>query len=99
MSEIFRDYDEKFIATNHLYGKTSNNYLYTSAGYEEDTKITKDDLLRMLDLGVTLIYDGTTYCKPVFWKDSSGALAVTFATALGSSSTTALTLYSKEHSD
>lgn len=93
---VYADADEKFVKNIILYGKTSNDYLNKTSACEEKDRIDKDTLLELLKKGVLISYDGTFY-TPVFFKENSGAVEVTFATAIGSGSSTAKVLYSEEH--
>ena len=93
---IYADADEKFVKGVVLYGKTSNDYLHSNSACEEADRIDKDTLIELLKKGVLISYNGTFY-TPLFFKDNSGVVEVTFATAISSSASSATMLYSKEH--
>lgn len=95
---VYADAEEKFAKTIILYGKTSNNYLNKTSACEEEDRIDKDTLFELLKKGVLISYDGTFY-TPLFFKENSGAVEVTFATAISTSASAATVLYSKEHSE
>lgn len=99
---IYADSEEKFVKTTVLYGKASDNYLYTSAASAtaatEADRIDKDTLLEICKKGLIVSYGGTFYA-PISFKDdtSESATAVTIATAVNASTSTSVTLYSKEY--
>lgn len=95
---VYADAEEKFAKTIILYGKTSNDYLNKTSACEEADRIDKDTLLELLKKGVLISYDGAFY-TPLFFKENSGAVEVTFATAISASASAATVLYSKEHSE
>lgn len=95
---VYADAEEKFAKTTILYGKTSNDYLNKTSACVEDDRIDKDTLLELLKKGVLISYDGAFY-TPLFFKENSGAVEVTFATAISASASAATVLYSKEHSE
>lgn len=97
MKKIFADAEEKFVKTVILYGKNSNNYLHTDEKCEENTRVDKDTLKNLCLKGVTISYDGAYY-TPISFKEDSGHVAVTIATNIAASSSTSVTLYSKEYS-
>ena len=95
---VYADAEEKFAKTTILYGKTSNDYLNKTSACAEKDRIDKDTLLELLKKGVLISYDGAFY-TPLFFKENSGAVEVTFATAISASASAATVLYSKEHSE
>ena len=95
---IWSDYAGRYADTVILYGKTSDNYLYKDSAFTETKKLSKDELMDLLKHGLVLISYGGAFYRPLFFKESSGSVAVTFATAIGASSTS-VTLYSKEYSE
>ena len=95
---VYADAEEKFAKTIILYGKTGNNYLNKTSACTEKDRIDKDTLLELLKKGVLISYDGTFY-TPLFFKENSGAVEVTFATVISASASAATVLYSKEHSE
>lgn len=95
---VYADAEEKFAKTIILYGKTSNDYLNKTSACAEEDRIDKDSLLELLKKGVLISYDGAFY-TPLFFKENSGAVEVTFATAISASASAATVLYSKEHSE
>lgn len=95
---VYADAEEKFAKTTILYGKTSNDYLNKTSACAEEDRIDKNTLLELLKKGVLISYDGAFY-TPLFFKENSGAVEVTFATAISASASAATVLYSKEHSE
>ena len=95
---VYADAEEKFAKTVILYGKTSNNYLNKTSACAEKDRIDKDTLLELLKKGALISYDGTFY-TPLFFKENSGVVEVTFATAISASASAATVLYSKEHAE
>lgn len=95
---VYADAEEKFAKTIILYGKTGNNYLNKTSACIEKDRIDKDTLLELLKKGALISYDGTFY-TPLFFKENSGVVEVTFATAISASASAATVLYSKEHSE
>lgn len=93
MTKIYANSEEKFVKTVVLYGHT-DNYLYVDEGHK--TKINKDDLLDLCMKGTTIKYE-SAYYTPVFFKENSGAVEVTIATAISTGASTAVVLYSEEH--
>lgn len=93
---IYADAEEKFVKGIVLYGKTSDAYVYAKSGTTEDDKIDKDSLMEILKKGAVVSYDGAFY-TPAFFKENSGHVELTFATALSAAGTTAVVLNSKEY--
>ena len=98
MTVVYADAEEKYVKNIILYGKTSDNYLYTDSKCSEANKVDKDTLLNLCKKGVIINYN-STYYMPLFFKEESGdSVSVTFATAVSASASAATTLYSKEYS-
>lgn len=93
---IYADAEEKFVKSIILYGKTSDAYVYAKSGMTEDDKIDKDSLMEILKKGAIVYYEGAFY-TPAFFKENSGHVELTFATALSAEGTTAVVLNSKEY--
>lgn len=98
MTVIYADADEKFVKNVVLYGKTSDDYLYTDSACTENGKVDKDTLLNLCKKGVLINYSGAYYVPIFFKEESAGSVSVTFATAISASASAATTLYSKEYS-
>ena len=94
MTKIYAKSEEKFVKTVVLYGH-SDTYLYADEAHT--TKINKDDLLDLCLKGVTIKYE-SAYYTPVFFKENAGVVEVTIATAISTGASTAVVLYSEEHS-
>lgn len=97
MTNVYANADEKYVKNVILYGKASDNYLYTDSKCSEANKVDKDTLLNLCKKGVIISYD-STYYMPLFFKEEAGSVSVTFATAVSASASAATTLYSKEYS-
>lgn len=93
---IYADAEEKFVKRVILYGKASDAYVYAKSGATEDDKIDKDSLMEILKKGAVVSYEGAFY-TPAFFKENSGHVELTFATALSAAGTTAVVLNSKEY--
>lgn len=93
MSKIFADSEEKWVKTFVLYGHT-DNYLYADETHK--TKVDKDTVMNACLKGAVINYNGTYY-RPVFFKEESGYVAVTIATAIAASTSAATVLYSEEY--
>lgn len=97
MTIVYADAEEKYVKNVILYGKASDNYLYTDSKCSEANKVDKDTLLNLCKKGVIVSYN-STYYMPLFFKEEAGSVSVTFATAVSASASAATTLYSKEYS-
>lgn len=99
MTVVYADAEEKYVKNIILYGKTSDNYLYTDSKCSEANKVDKGTLLNLCKKGVIISYN-STYYMPLFFnkEESGGSVSVTFATAVSASASAATTLYSKEYS-
>ena len=98
MTVVYADAEEKYVKNIILYGKTSDNYLYTDSKCSEVDKVDKDTLLNLCKKGVIINYNSTYYMPLFFKEESGGSVSVTFATAVSASASAATTLYSKEYS-
>ena len=98
MTVVYAEAEEKYVKNVVLYGKASDNYLYTDSKCSEANKVDKDTLLDLCKKWVIISYNGTYYTPLFFKEESGGSVSVTFATAVSASASAATTLYSKEHS-
>lgn len=94
----YADAEEKYVKSVILYGKTSDDYVYSKSGMTEDDKIDKDTLLELLKKGVIINYGGDFY-TPLFFSDETTHAALTIATAISASASTAVVLNSKEYAE
>lgn len=95
---VYADAEEKYLKNIILYGKSGDNYLYAASGATEQDKIDKDTMMELLKKGVIVSYEGAFY-TPVIFKDETTKASVTIATAIATGASTAVVLYSKEHSE
>lgn len=98
MTVVYANAEEKYVKNIILYGKTSDNYLYTDSKCSEANKVDKGTLLNLCKKGVIISYNSTYYMPLFFKEESGGSVSVTFATAVSASASAATTLYSKEYS-
>lgn len=98
MTVVYADAEEKYVKNVILYGKSSDNYLYTDSKHSEANKVDKDTLLNLCKKGVIINYNNVYYMPLFFKEESGGSVSVTFATAVTAASSAATTLYSKEYS-
>ena len=89
---IYADAEQKYVMNTLLYGHT-DNYVYMDEAHTQ--KIDKDTLHEILSKGAIIHYE-SAYYTPVFWKENSGRLEVTIATAISTSASTAVVLKSSE---
>ena len=94
---IYADAEEKFVKNIILYGKTSDNYVHATSKTTEDDKIDKETLLELLKKGVVVKYNDDFY-TPLFFSDETTHVALTIATAISASGSTAVVLNSEEYS-
>lgn len=94
---IYADAEEKYAKAVILYGKTSDNYVYSKSTMTETEKIDKDSLMELLKKGVIVKYNDDYYV-PIFFSDESTHTSFTIATAISASGSTAVVLNSKEYS-
>ena len=94
---IYADAEEKYAKAVILYGKTSDNYVYSKSTMTEDERIDKDTLMELLKKGVIVKYNDDFYV-PLFFADETTDTSFTIATAISASSSSAVVLNSKEHS-
>ena len=95
MTVVYADAEEKYVKNIILYGKTSDNYLYTDSKCSEANKVDKGTLLNLCKKGVIISYNSTYYMPLFFKEESGGSVSVTFATAVSASASAATTLYSR----
>ena len=84
--------DEKYLAAVVLNAHT-DNVLYMDA--EHQIAVSKDDLMNLCLKGLLVVKKDTTYYRPVFFKENSGEIEVTIATAIGTGTSTSLVVKSK----
>lgn len=93
---IYADAEEKFVKNIILYGKTSDNYVHATSKTTEDDKIDKETLLELLKKGAVVKYNDDFY-TPISFADETTHAALTIATAISASGSTAVVLNSKEY--
>lgn len=91
---IYADAEQKYVMNALLYGHT-DTYVYMDEAHTQ--KIDKDTLHELLSKGAIIHYE-SAYYTPVFWKENSGQLEVTIATAIATGASTAVVLKSSEAS-
>lgn len=89
---IYADAEQKYVMNTLLYGHT-DEYVYLDSAHTQ--KIDKDTLHEILSKGAIIHYE-SAYYTPVFWKENSGHLDVTIATAIATGASTAVVLKSSE---
>lgn len=89
---IYADAEQKYVMNTLLYGHT-DNYIYMDEAHTQ--KVDKDTLHEILSKGAIIHYE-SAYYTPVFWKENSGKLEVTIATAIATGASTAVVLKSSE---
>ena len=99
---IYADAEEKFVKTIVLYGKSGDNYLYTSAASATAAtvadRVDKDTLLEICKKGLIVSYGDAFYVPVSFKNDTTeSATAVTIATVINAASTASVVLYSSEY--
>lgn len=95
MKHVYADAEEKYVMNTVLYGHT-DTYLYEDEAHTQ--KISAEEAMNACLKGAIINYKDAYYL-PVFFKDNSGHVEVTIATAISSSASTAVVLYSEEYSD
>lgn len=93
---IYADAEEKYVKGIMLYGKTSDDYVHATSAMTENDKVDKDTLLELLKKGVVVKYNDDFYA-PLFFSDETTHAALTIATAISASGSTAVVLNSKEY--
>lgn len=73
---VYADAEEKFIKTIILYGKTSDNFVYSKSAMTEGDKIDKDTLMELLKKGVIVSYNNEFY-TPVKFADKTTYTSLT----------------------
>lgn len=86
---IYADAEEKYAKAVILYGKTSDNYVYSKSTMTEDERIDKDTLMDLLKKGVVVNYDTTTFYTPTEFADKTTYTELTVGDSI--------TLNSKEY--
>lgn len=89
---IYADAEQKYVMNTLLYGHT-DNYVYMDEAHTQ--KVDKDTLHELLSKGSIIHYE-SAYYTPVFWKENTGYLEVTIATAIATGASTAVVLKSSE---
>lgn len=93
MNQIFKDYDEKYVATTIVYADADDgNVFYDSAKKE---KIPKDELRNLFLKGMTIDLSGELLAAVAF-KDN-GADATVTAVHDSAETATPVNFYSAEH--
>lgn len=95
---VYADADEKYVKNVVLFGKSSDDYIYSAKECAEDQKIDKTTLMDLLHKGVVISYENAFY-TPVFYKENAGAVEITIATAIATGASTAVVLHSSEYSE
>lgn len=93
MKHVYADAEEKYVMNTILYGH-SDTYLYADEAHTQ--KVDAATLLNVCQKGILVHYKGAYYI-PVFFKENSGHLEVTIATAISSGASTSVVLYSSEY--
>ena len=91
---IYADAEEKYVKSVVLYGKASDNYVYTDSACKE--KIDKATLLNLCMKGVLVLYGGSYYA-PIAFKDNTTSASLTIATNVASTGSTSVVLNSEEY--
>ena len=91
----YADAEEKFVKSVVLYGKASDNYVYTDAAMTQ--KIDKATLMNLCLKGVLVLYGGAYYA-PISFKDNTTSVSLTIATNVASTGSASVTIYSEEYS-
>ena len=89
---IYADAEQKYVMNTLLYGHT-DNYVYMDEAHTQ--KVDMDTLHELLSKGSIIHYE-SAYYTPVFWKENTGHLEVTIATAIATGASTAVVLKSSE---
>lgn len=95
MKHIYADAEEKYVMNTVLYGH-SDTYLYADESHTQ--KIDAATLMDVCQKGALIHYEGAYYL-PVFFKENSGHVEVTIATAIATGASTAVVLYSSEYNE
>lgn len=93
MKHIYANAEEKYVMNAILYGHT-DNYLYEDESHTQ--KISAKEVMNACLKGAIINYK-SAYYQPAFFKENSGHVEVTIATAISSSTSTSVVLYSKEY--
>lgn len=82
---IYADAEEKYVKNVILYGKTSDNFVYSKEAMTEKDKIDKDTLMELLKKGVIVKY-GTDFYAVTKFSDKTTHIELTIgdSTALNS---------------
>lgn len=97
MMTYFSDANEKYVKSNVLYGKTSNNYLHTDEACTEANRVDDTTLFNLCVKGMLVVKYNDTYYNPVMFKEETGYTSVTIATNVAASGSASVVLYSKEY--
>lgn len=89
---IYGDLKDKYVSKVVLYGH-SDNILYYDAAHKN--AVSHDELLDLAKKGLVLISANDTFYHPVFFKDESGEVKITVATAIGTGTSTSKEYKSK----
>lgn len=92
MTVHYANAEEKFAKSVVLMAHT-DNVLYMDAGHT--MAVNHDDLMNLCMKGLLVVKKDSTYYRPIFFKENSGEIEVTIATAIGTGSSTSLVVKSK----
>lgn len=88
--------EEKFVKSVTLYGKNSDNYLYSDAKCTATNKVDGETVMNLFLKGMLVIsYDSKGVFRPLAAKTESKGVSVNFMSV--PSAGTMTTLYSAEH--
>lgn len=93
MNKIFGDAKDKYVASVVLYGHT-DTYLYEDEGHTQ--AVNRETLLDLCMKGLVLVAYEDSFYHPISFTDNTTDVSVVIATEIGASSSTAVTLKSKE---
>lgn len=93
MNKIFGDAKDKYVASVVLYGHT-DTYLYEDAGHTQ--AVNRETLLDLCMKGLVLVAYNDAFYYPISFTDNTTDVSVDIVTEVGASSSTAVTLKSKE---
>lgn len=93
MNKIFGDAKDKYVSNVVLYGH-SDNYLYLDEGHTE--AVNRETLLDLCMKGLVLVAYDDAFYYPISFTDNTTDVSVDIVTEVGASSSTAVTLKSKE---
>lgn len=92
MPTTYATADEKYLRAVVL-NAHSDNVLYLDTNHQ--IAVTHDELMNLCVKGLLVVKKDSTYYRPVFFKENSGEVEVTIATAIGTGTSTSLVVKSK----